>query len=111
MNNIEKWAKRIIELNAQQAEIEEAIKNLRAKIGEVVDDGDTLVGDFKINKHTNRRFDDALAKKNLSPEKYDSIAVLKADSKKAAALLDEEELDKCKKTFGSVVKVGLREDY
>ena len=108
-NTIEKISGKIIQLNAEIAEREEAVKNLRATLADLLDDGDTVIGDYKLVKYTNTRFDDTLAKKNLTPEEYDSIAVLKADSKKAAAILDEDRLALCKKTFGSVVKVGLAE--
>ena len=108
--DIQKSAARLLDLIAQRDELEEAIKNLREAIGEAAGDGETLAGDFKITRYPNKRFDDGLARKVLTPEQYDSISVQKADSKKAAALLDEADLEKCKKTFSSVTKVGLRND-
>lgn len=109
MTNVEKIAAKILQLQAEIAEREEAVKNMRATLAEFIDEGETFEGDFKLVKYTNTRFDDALAKKHLKPEVYDQITVTKADSKKAAALLDEDDLALCKKTFGSVVKVGLRD--
>lgn len=108
--NVEKIAGRILQLQAEIEEREEAIKNMRATLSEHIDEGASEVGDFKFTKYTNTRFDDGLAKKNLKPEVYDSITVTKADSKKAAALLSDEDLALCKKTFGAVVKIGLRGD-
>ena len=45
----------------------------------------------------------------LTPAEYDSIAVPKADSKRAAALLDEDRLALCKKTFDAQVRIALRD--
>lgn len=109
MADVKKIAAKIMQLQAEIAEREEAVKNMRATLGEFIEDGESVEGDFKFTKYTNTRFDDALAKKHLTVEEYDSIATTKADSKKAAALLDEDRLALCKKTFGSVIKIGLRD--
>lgn len=109
MADVEKMAAKIIEWTAQKEELEEAIKNARATIAEHIPEGDSVEGDFKFTKYTNKRFDDGLAKKHLKPKVYDSITVVKADSAKAKALLSEEDFEQCKKTFGSVVKIGLRD--
>lgn len=105
-----KISKKIMEYKAQKEEIEEAEKNLRKTLAELIPDGDTLIGDFKLNRRDNVRFDAALAEANLTPAEFNKIAVKKADSKKAAALLKPERLALCKKNFGSQVTVGLRED-
>lgn len=107
--DVTKIAGKILQLQAEIAEREEAVKNMRATLAEYVPEGDSSVGDFTFNKYTNTRFDDALAKKNLTPVEYNSISVLKADSKQAAALLDEDRLALCKKSFAPVVKIGLRD--
>lgn len=107
--DVEKLAGKILELQAQRDELEEAIKNMRATLAEHVDMGESLVGEFKFTKTVTTRFDDGLAKKNLTPQEYDSIAVPKADSKRAAALLDEDRLSLCKKTFSESVRIGLRD--
>ena len=109
MANVEKMAAKLMELQAKRDELEEAIKNIRETIAEHVDLGENLKGDFKIVKTVTTRFDDALAKKTLPPKVYDSIAVPKADSKKAAALLTEEQLTACKKVFSESVRVTLRD--
>ena len=101
---------KIADLEAQKSELEEAIKFLRASIKEEIEEGEVFVGEYKLVKYVNRRFDDALARKTLTPEKYNQIATLKADSKRAAALLSAEELDTCKKTFDTVLKIGARND-
>lgn len=107
--DVEKLAAKILELQAQRDELDEAIKNMRATLAEHVDMGESLIGEYKFIKTVTTRFDDGLAKKHLTPQEYDSIAVLKADSKKAAALLDEDRLALCKKTFSESVRIGLRD--
>ena len=107
--NIEKLAGKILELQAQRDELDEAIKNMRATLAENIDMGVTEQGDFKFTKSVTTRFDDGLAKLTLTPEQYNSIAVLKADSKKAAALLPEADYEMCKKTFSESVRITLRD--
>ena len=109
MTNVEKLAAKILDLQAQRDELDEAIKNMRATLAENIEIGESFVGEFKFTKSITTRFDDALAKKNLTPAEYDSIAVPKADSKRAAALLDEDRLALCKKTFDAQVRIGLRD--
>lgn len=109
MTNVEKMAAKVLELQAQRDELDEAIKNMRATIAENIDLGENFIGEFKLVKTMTTRFDDAMAKKNLTPAEYDSIAVPKADSKRAAALLDEDRLALCKKTFDAQVRIGLRD--
>lgn len=109
MADVKKIAAKIMQLQAEIAEREEAVKNYRATLGEHIPEGESFEGDFKFTKYTNTRFDDALAKKHLTPVEYDLITTTKADSKKAAAMLEEDRLALCKKTFGSVVKIGLRD--
>lgn len=109
MTNVEKMAAKVLELQAQRDELDEAIKNMRATIAENIELGENFIGEFKLVKTMTTRFDDALAKKNLTPAEYDSIAVPKADSKRAAALLDEDRLALCKKTFDAQVRIALRD--
>lgn len=109
MTNVEKLAAKILDLQAKRDELDEAIKNMRATLAENVELGESFVGEYKFTKTVTTRFDDGLAKKNLTPQEYDSIAVPKADSKKAAALLDEGRLTLCKKTFSESVRIGLRD--
>ena len=109
MTNVEKMAAKVLELQAEVAEREEAIKNMRATIAENIELGENFIGEFKLVKTMTTRFDDAMAKKNLTVEEYDSIAVPKADSKRAAALLDEDRLALCKKTFDAQVRIALRD--
>lgn len=103
-------AQKITDLKAKIEELEEARKNYQSALSELVDDGNTLIGDFKINRRENRRFDAALAKKVLDPETLESISVSKPDSAKAKALLSERDLYKCQKLHGVIVTVGLRDD-
>ncbi len=107
--NVEKLAAKILDLQAQRDELDEAIKNMRATLAENIEIGESFVGEFKFTKSITTRFDDAMAKKNLTPAEYDSIAVPKADSKRAAALLDEDRLALCKKTFDAQVRIALRD--
>lgn len=107
---IEFYARKIIELKAQKEQLEEAEKNYRSALAELVDIGDTLQGEYKINRRENKRFDAALAAKSLDSETLEKISVTKADATKAKALLSEEELALCQKNFGAVVQVGLRND-
>lgn len=109
MTNVEKLAAKILDLQAQRDELDEAIKNMRATLAEKIEIGESFVGEFKFTKSITTRFDDALAKKNLTVEEYDSIAVPKADSKRAAALLSEDRLALCKKTFDAQVRIALRD--
>lgn len=109
MTDVAKIAAKIMQLQAEIAEREEAVKNMRATIAEHIPEGESAEGDFKFTKYTNTRFDDGLAKKHLTVEEYDLISVTKADSTKAKAMLDEDRLALCKKPFGSVVKIGLRD--
>ncbi len=110
LDRAEKVAKKIIETVAKKAELDEYEKNLRATLAELVDNGDTFVGEFKINRRENVRFDAATAKKNLTADELKSISVSKPDAARAKALLDEDRLALCKKTFAPVVQVGLRND-
>ena len=107
--NVEKLAAKILDLQAQRDELDEAIKNMRATLAENIEIGESFVGEFKFTKSITTRFDDALAKKNLTPVEYNNISVLKADSKRAAALLDEDRLALCKKTFDESVRITLRD--
>lgn len=107
---IEFYSTKILEIKAKKEELEEAEKNFRASLTLLVDEGDNYVGEFKINRRVNRRFDAALAKKNLTPEELEQISVSKPDSARAKALLEEDRLALCQKTFGDVVQVGLRTD-
>lgn len=100
---------KILELEAQRSELEEAIKNMRASLAEEILDGPNPIGDFIVSKTYTTRFDDALAKKHLTVEEYDSISVKKADSKRAGALLSDEQLALCKKTFGSQIRINNRD--
>lgn len=109
MSATQKLAAKILELQDRKAEIEEQIKDLRTELDALIDEGTTVDGDFKFTKYVNTRFDDATAKKNLSPEEYALITVPKADSKLATQKLSGDRLEKCKKTFGTIVKVGLVE--
>ena len=110
LDRAEKIAAKIIETVAKKEELAEYEKNLRAKLAELVDNGDTLVGEFKINRRENVRFDAATAKKNLTPEELKSISVLKPEAARANALLDEDRLELCRRSYGAVVQVGLRND-
>ena len=110
VTTIERISNDIMNLQAQVAEFEEAIKFKKGTLALLVENGETYAGEFKVVKYDNKRFDDATAKKNLPAELYEQIVVPKADSKKANALLSGEDLEKCKKTFDPIVKVSLRED-
>ena len=107
---VQKYAAKLLEIKAQKQELEEAEKNYRDKIGELVSDGDNFIGEFKINRRQNKRFDASLAQKNLTSEELATISVLKPDSGLAKKFLDEDRLALAQKTFGNVVTVGLRED-
>lgn len=107
---IEFYSTKILDIRARKEELEEAEKNHRAALAELVEDGDNFVGEFKINRRTNRRFDAKLAKKNLSEKELKKISVSKPDPTLAKAVLDEDRLALCQKTFGVVVQVGLRND-
>lgn len=109
MTNVEKLAAKILDLQAKRDELDEAIKNMRATLAEEVELGESFVGEYKFTKTVTTRFDDALAKKHLTVEEYDSISVPKADSKRAAALLDEDRLALCKKKFSESVRIALRD--
>jgi len=109
-NTAEKIAAKIIEATAEIKEKEEYVKNLRAKLGELVEDGTTPIGDFLVKRRVNKRFDAGLATKTLDPETLASISVTKPDATKAKALLDEVQLEACQKTYGVVVSVDLRND-
>lgn len=107
--NREKLIGKILELEAERDELIEAIKNMRATLADKTDEGTNVIGDYVVTRSMTTRFDDALAKKNLTPVEYNNISVLKADSKRAAALLDEDRLALCKKTFAPQVRIGLRD--
>lgn len=106
-----KLAAKIIELQSQRDEIDEAITNLKASLSEGINEGKTTSGDFWIEKYMNTRWDDATAKKNLSPEDYaKTLGEAKSTSAKAKANLSEEEFKKGQKSFDFIIKVGLRDD-
>lgn len=107
---IEFYATKILDIKAKKEELEEAEKNFRSALSELVEDGDNFHGEFKINRRTNRRFDAALATKNLTEKELKKITVKKPDSALAKAVLDEDRLALCQKTFGVVVQVGMRND-
>lgn len=107
---VQRISNNIISASAEKAELEEYIKNQKAKLAELVEDGDTIIGDYKITKYLNRRFDDKLAKTVLTPAEYDKISEQKASSTLAGKFLSAELVDRCKKSFDSVIKVGLIEE-
>ena len=107
---IEFYAQKIIEIKARKEELEEAEKNYRAALADLVDDGDNFLGEFKINRRENKRFDASLAKKNLPSDLLEKISTSKPDSALAKKLLDEDQMALCQKNFGAVVTVGLRND-
>lgn len=109
-DRIDKLSREIIALKAEIEELDEARKFKIAALGELVDEGTTVQGDFKIVRRENRRFDAALAEKALDPKTLKSISVSKPDSAKAKALLDDQQLSKCQKVHGTIVTVGLRDD-
>lgn len=103
---------KIIQAQSEIADLEEAIKNYKAKLSEMVPATGTVeVGDFWVQTYTNKRWDDATAKKNLSPELYAlTLDKPKSSATKAKANLTEEQLELGKKVFDQILKVGLRED-
>lgn len=107
LQRIESISKKITVLQAEIKEREEAVKNLRSTLAPLLQDKITYAGDFVLDKQENARFDDTLAKKNLTPTQYDLISVTKADSKKARAILSEEELELCLKRFDPKVVIKL----
>lgn len=107
---IEFYAQKILDIKARKEELEEAEKNHRAALADLLPTGETVLGEYKLNRRENKRFDAATAKKNLTPEQLEEISVLKPDAARAKALLEDEDLALCQKNFGSVVTVGLRND-
>ena len=107
---IEKLAATILNNKAQIEELEEANRNMRATMAELCDEGDNYVGEFKINVRENRRFDAAVASKNLTVDELALISVPKPDSTLAKKLLPADRLAAAQKNFGNVVTVGLRND-
>lgn len=100
---------KIIELEARRDELIEAIKNLRSTLAERVPEGKNEIGDYTYNKFAAKRFDDGLAKKNLSVKDYDAISVTKADATKAKAFLSDEKLALCQKSSAVQVRIELRD--
>lgn len=107
---VEKLARQIIETVAKKEELAEYEKNLRSALADEVENGTTPVGDYKITRRDNVRFDAATAKKNLSEDELKQISVSKPDAARAKALLDEDRLTLCQKNYGAIVQVGLRDD-
>ena len=107
---IESLAQKILAIKARKEELEEAERGHRAALAELVDEGDNFVGEYKINRRTNKRFDAGLATKKLSKKELDKISVKKPDSTLAKSFLPSDRLALCQKTFGTVVQVGLRND-
>lgn len=110
LDRAEKIAAKIIKAVADKEEIAEYEKNLRAKLAELVDNGSTFAGEFKISRRENVRFDAASAKKNLTAEELERISVMKPEAARAKALLEENRLALCQKTYDPVVQVEVRND-
>lgn len=93
-----KIARRIVTIQAEQAELEEAIQNLKGKLAEVLPEGDNVVGDneqgfLKVVVYQSKQFNEAYGKKN-HPELWEKHAVNKRvlDSATAKAAIKAEEM-------------------
>lgn len=65
-------------------------------------------GEFVLKVTSNARVDDALAKKVLDPEVYDTISKKTVDTAKARAFLTPEALDKITKKYDNRLTFGLK---
>jgi hypothetical protein len=72
--------------------------------------GLVIVGDVALEMHNTSRVDDKLARANLTPEQYQSVAVLKIDTGLARERLAEADLAKVLKPQGMTLKVRQATD-
>lgn len=96
-NSVANAARRVIELQAEIAEREEAIENYKQYIIDNTNEGEQVVQDdtgnrFKVNVYTYRRFD-ANYGKSQRPDLWEKYAQPKftLDAKTAKSLMSEEE--------------------
>lgn len=117
-----KIARRIVTIQAEKAELEEAEANLKAKLAELLPEGDTPVGDneqgfLKVTVYQSKQFNEGFGKKN-NPELWEKLAVAKrvldSTTFKAAIKADEateEDYARFQKPSDKLsVKVGLLDD-
>lgn len=92
---------------------EEAAKKAKAVAkGREKDGGVKVYGDVTMEYTPNRRFDEATARRNLSPEDFQSICLMKADASLAKAFFKNspEKLERCKKDNGWTLSVRAATD-
>jgi hypothetical protein len=103
MDGRDKTIRRIGLLRASIKAQQEEVNDLLASLG-ALEVGRSVHGDWILDVSPTKRFDAATAKKNLTPEQYESILKPTPNSALAKALLDED-YDKTQKNHGYTVKV------
>ena len=111
---------------AEEEAVLELIVRNQLKIKELTEQNDTLkayykqsdtaypagtyreVGKFYVRVSENTRIDDTLAKSVLKPSVYERVSKRVIDTKRAAAILDEESKQKIRKVFDNKIEVGLK---
>lgn len=94
---------KIIEWENERDELQEAIDNSKLTIASILGDGTHLEGDFKVEIYTGKQFNEAYARKNLTPEQIKrASAEVTVFSAKTA---QDREFD----AEGNIIK-GLTED-
>lgn len=104
----------IIKAQADIAELEEYITNLKSKLADNLPLGEQTVGDYKITTYVHKAFNAAQAEKVLPHDRW--LAITKPARTTTAAMakkiLTEEEFASTQKVSenGTSVKIELRED-
>lgn len=99
---------RIFALRAQIKSLEAEVSDLVGSLPAMPVD-DYVVGDYLVKVGRTRRFDAATAKRNLTPEQFESILKPTPNSALAKALLDSD-YDLTQKDYGVQVKITRPED-
>lgn len=111
-DQIERTVVKIMELQSQAADIDQAIKNYKKFISDNAPEGINPYGEFKVEVYTYKKYDEAYGKKN-NPELWAEHAVEKRvlDSATAKRVLSEEDYAKFQKpSADKSVKVSFLDD-
>lgn len=100
--------RRIYLLRAQKASIEAEVARLVESLGDLPL-GKAVAGDLIMDVQETRRFDAATAKKNLTPEQFESILKPTPNSALAKALLGDD-YSRAQKVYGTQVRVYRPDD-
>lgn len=104
MSDLDRDMARVFLLRKQAAACEAEAKEILERYTFEKDEAFSA-GDFIVRVNRTRRFDPALAKRNLSPEAYAKTLVTKPDSTLAKKVLSEDDYRASQREFGFTVRI------